>query len=121
MANSTGSNCGVQSTGVIGNGGGNISDDASCGFGSSTGVNGDTIGDSVSDSNLALDPGGLANNGGPTDTIELVTGSDAIDAVPLGAAGHRTILRLGEQRLCGRGPGGRNLPDRDEFCPVSRG
>jgi regulator of protease activity HflC (stomatin/prohibitin superfamily) len=26
----------------------------------------DTIGDGVSDSNLALDPGGLANNGGPT-------------------------------------------------------
>ena len=47
LANSTGTNCGVQSAGTIGNGTFNISDDSSCGFGSSTGLNGDTIGDSV--------------------------------------------------------------------------
>jgi hypothetical protein len=75
----SGGNCG----GGVTNGGFNISDDNSCGFGSSTAANGDTIGDSVSDSNLALDPAGLANNGGPTQTIELKPGSYAIDAVPL--------------------------------------
>ena len=38
------------------NGGYNIADDASCGFGSSTAANSQTIGDSVTDANLALDP-----------------------------------------------------------------
>jgi len=60
----------------------NISDDATCGFGSSTAANGDTIGDSVSDSNLALAAGGLANNGGTTETIALELGSYAIAAIP---------------------------------------
>ncbi len=66
------------------NGGYNISDDASCGFGTSTAANGKTIGDNVSEpTNVGLDPGGLANNGGPTETIKLEPGSYAIDAVPL--------------------------------------
>jgi hypothetical protein len=63
-------------------GGYNISDDASCGFGTSTAANGDTIGDSVSDSNLALASAGLSNNGGPTETIALELGSYAIGAIP---------------------------------------
>jgi hypothetical protein len=81
LANSTsGRNCGEAVT----NGGYNISDDNSCGFGSSTAANGDTIGDNVSEpTNVGLDPGGLANNGGPTETIQLKLGSYAIDAVPL--------------------------------------
>lgn len=80
LASSTsGRNC----NGTIVNGGYNISDDASCGFGSSAAANGNTIGDGVSDTNLALDPGGLANNGGPTETIALEAGSYAIDAIPL--------------------------------------
>jgi hypothetical protein len=79
LANSTsGGNCGE----VVTDGGYNISTDNTCGF-AGTGANGKTIGDSVSDSNLALDPGGLANNGGPTETIKLELGSYAIDAVPL--------------------------------------
>ena len=65
LANSTGTNCGVESAGTIGNGTFNISDDSSCGFGSSTALS-DTIGDSV----LPL-LGSLQNNGGPTDTIAL--------------------------------------------------
>ena len=46
----------------------NISDDATCGFGSGTGANGQTIGDSV---NPEVDPNGLLYNGGPTLTIGL--------------------------------------------------
>jgi hypothetical protein len=66
--------------GTVGNGGSNISDDASCGFGTSTGANGQTIGDSV---NPLLDPSGLQDNGGPTETIALQSGSPAIDAIPI--------------------------------------
>jgi hypothetical protein len=80
LASSTGANCGVQSAGVIGNGGDNISDDGSCGFGSSTGANGDTIGDDVVP---LLDTNGLQNNGGPTDTIALQPNSPAVNAVPI--------------------------------------
>jgi hypothetical protein len=67
---------------TITDGGNNIADDATCGFGSSTAANGDTIGDSVSDNNLALAAGGLANNGGLTETIALELGSYAIAAIP---------------------------------------
>ncbi len=80
LANSTGTNCGSQSTGVIGNGGFNISDDGSCDFGSSTGFNDDTLGDNVLP---LLDPGGLQNNGGSTETIALQPDSPAIDAIPI--------------------------------------
>ena len=81
LANSIGFNCPVgQAVEVIGNGGGNISDDSSCGFGSSTGANGKTIGDSVLP---LLDPSGLQNNGGPTDTIALQPDSPAVNAVPI--------------------------------------
>ena len=67
---------------TISNGGYNISDDDSCGFGSSTAANGDTVGDDVADANVSLDPSGLANNGGPTETIALESGSYAIGAIP---------------------------------------
>jgi hypothetical protein len=80
LAKSTsGGNC----SGSITDGGYNISDDTSCGF-AGTGANGDTIGDGVSDSHVGLDPVGLANNGGPTETIGLESGSYAIDAIPIG-------------------------------------
>jgi CSLREA domain-containing protein len=75
------SNVGANCSGsTIVNGGGNISDDATCGFGTTTGANGQTIGDNV---NPLLDPNGLQNNGGPTQTIALQSGSPAIDAVPI--------------------------------------
>jgi CSLREA domain-containing protein len=81
LANSIGFNCPVgQAVEVIGNGGGNISDDSSCGFGSSIGANGKTIGDSVLP---LLDTTGLQNNGGPTDTIALQANSPAVNAVPI--------------------------------------
>jgi len=74
----SGGNC----FGPVTDGGYNISDDTSCGF-TGTGANNDTIGDGVSDANLALDPDGLADNGGPTQTIALESGSPAIDAIPI--------------------------------------
>ena len=79
LAGSSGGNCAAVDE-TITNGGYNISDDATCGFGTSTGANGKTIGDSV---NPLLAPAGLQNNGGPTQTIALQAGSPAIAAVPL--------------------------------------
>src|SRR5215469_11597574 len=38
---------------------------------------------SLNNTDPLLDPAGLANNGGPTQTIALVLGSPAIDAIPL--------------------------------------
>jgi hypothetical protein len=58
----------------VGDGGYNISDDNSCGF-SGTSVNNSTT--------LKLDPLGLQNNGGPTQTVALESGSLAIDFVPI--------------------------------------
>ena len=74
-ASTGGGNCAATIT----NDGYNISDDASCGFGTSTAANGLTIGDNV---NPLLDPAGLASNGGPTQTIALQSNSAAVDAIP---------------------------------------
>ena len=76
LADSTGGNC-LGDT--ITDGGYNISDDSSCGF-AGTGANGKPIGDNVSDANIKLGP--LADNGGPTETFALGSGSYAIDAIP---------------------------------------
>jgi CSLREA domain-containing protein len=84
LFNSGGGNC----AGTIVNGGYNISGnatsvDTSCGFGASTGAIGQTLGDNVI---AGLDPGGLRNNGGPTQTIALLSTSPAnpaIDAIPV--------------------------------------
>ena len=70
------------SGGVI-NGGYDISDDGTCGFGKSKGANKKAIGDKINPQ-LSLD--GLQNNGGPTDTVALKSNSPAIDAVPHGNA-----------------------------------
>ncbi|MDO8432340.1 MAG: choice-of-anchor Q domain-containing protein [Candidatus Binatus sp.] len=79
LANSSNGNC--QSDGsAIADDGYSISDDNSCNFGSPTGANGQTLGDHVPP---VLDPSGLQNNGGPTQTIALQAGSPAIDAIPL--------------------------------------
>jgi len=73
---SSGGNCYAV---ALTNDGYNIDDDGSCGFGTSSGANGQTIGDNVSP---LLDPNGLQNNGGPTETIALQSTSPAIGAVP---------------------------------------
>ncbi|MGH7985762.1 MAG: choice-of-anchor Q domain-containing protein, partial [Candidatus Binataceae bacterium] len=77
-SSTSGGNC----AGTITNDGYNISDDGTCGFGTGTGANGQTIGDNV---NPNLDAAGLANNGGPTQTIALQSTSAAVDAIPFAA------------------------------------
>jgi hypothetical protein len=69
LADGIGGNCG----GTITDAGYNISDDNSCGF-MSPSINNSTT--------LNLDPLGLANNGGPTQTIALEPNSEAIDFIP---------------------------------------
>jgi hypothetical protein len=68
IANSAGGN---SCSGTITNGGNNIDDGTSCGWGSNSG--------SRSSTNPLL--GALANNGGPTWTYALLTGSPAINGV----------------------------------------
>jgi hypothetical protein len=63
---------------AVTDGGHNIDDGTTCGF-TGTGCLG-TRGSSFCNTNPQLDPAGLANNGGPTQTIALLTGSPAIDA-----------------------------------------
>jgi predicted outer membrane repeat protein len=72
VANSTsGGNC----SGTITNGGNNIDDGATCGWGSTDG--------SMSGTPPLLGP--LADNGGPTQTMALLAGSPAIDGVTFNA------------------------------------
>jgi predicted outer membrane repeat protein len=85
--NDSGSSLAVKSTILSASGGGNcggnvaltdvgynISDDNSCGF------SGTSINNSIA---LHLDPAGLADNGGPTQTIALELDSDAVDFIPV--------------------------------------
>jgi len=70
--NSSGGNCGGTITSL----GYNLSDDASCGaYFTQTG--------DLNSAAAGLDPGGLKGNGGPTQTIALLPGSPAVDAVPM--------------------------------------
>jgi len=73
LANNSGGDCDVAPIDA----GYNIDDDSSCGFASATSVNGST--------SLNLDPTGLENNGGPTETIALEAGSQASDFIPIAA------------------------------------
>ncbi len=66
LAGSSGAN---NCDGMITDNSFNISDDDSCGF---------TAADSRNNTNPMLDPAGLADNGGPTETIALQSGSPAI-------------------------------------------
>jgi CSLREA domain-containing protein len=75
LSSSTGGNCGGSAVTDVGH---NISDDGSCGFTvppSGTSLNNSTT--------LNLDPAGLQNNGGPTNTIALEGNSEAVDFIPV--------------------------------------
>ena len=75
IANSTsGGNC----SGAVTDGGRNIDDGTTCGF-TGTGC-ATTTGTSFCNTNPVLDPTGLQNNGGPTQTIALQATSAAVDA-----------------------------------------
>lgn len=78
VSNNDGHNCaltGLNSSVV--DDGYNIDDDGTCGLTATT---------SHSDTSAGLDPSGLQNNGGPTQTIEPETGSLAIGAIPTGTS-----------------------------------
>ena len=68
IGTNAGGNCLRWST--LTDGGGNLDDGTSCGLVDST---------SSSNAGAGLDPGGLRDNGGPTQTIALVAGGQAID------------------------------------------
>ena len=93
-----GPNCG----GSITDGGHNISDDSSCGF-MGTGCAA-TIGTSFCNTNPALDPtgqtafnGSAQDNGGPTQTIALCTGTGAPGA---GCTGASPAINAGDESVC---------------------
>jgi len=71
LAASSGGNC----SGSITDRGYNLSDDNSCSF--------SVAGSHNNVTNLNLDPNGLQNNGGPTQTVALEASSAAIDQIPL--------------------------------------
>ena len=82
LADSTGGNCGNFTfdggTTTFTDDGYNIADDDSCGLieaPSGTSINNSTT--------LHLDPAGLRNNGGPTNTIALEPNSEAVDFIPV--------------------------------------
>ena len=85
---SGGPNCLVNGDGSITDAGYNLDDGTSCGFTAAT---------SLSNTNPMLDPSGLQDNGGPTLTIALQSGSPAIDAIPVGANGCGTTLRIDQR------------------------
>jgi CSLREA domain-containing protein len=95
VANSLGGNCGGQIT----DGGYNIDDGNSCSFRAAN--------HSLPSTNpkLASKPS-LANNGGPTKTIALLTGSPAINAIPQGTNGCGTKITT-DQRGVSRPQGNR--------------
>jgi hypothetical protein len=78
LAAETFPNCGTSSALPVTDGGYNISDDNSCGF--TMAPSGTSINNSTT---LHLDPAGLENNGGPTETIALEPDSEAVDFIPV--------------------------------------
>jgi hypothetical protein len=68
------SKSGANCAGTIISKGHNLSDDGSCGLAGTGDLNNTAAG---------LDPAGLTSNGGATQTVDLLPGSPAIDAVPL--------------------------------------
>jgi hypothetical protein len=77
-------------------GGYNLDDGASCNF--------STANNSLPNTDPLLDPAGLKYNGGPTQTIALLGGSPAIDAIPAAVNGCGTTL-ASDQRGLGRPQG----------------
>jgi hypothetical protein len=76
----------------------NLDDGTSCAFSSAN--------NSLSSADPLLDPAGLKDNGGPTQTVALLSGSPAIDAIPTGINGCGTTIAT-DQRGAARptGPG----------------
>ncbi|HUA36326.1 MAG TPA: choice-of-anchor Q domain-containing protein [Candidatus Binataceae bacterium] len=75
LADNSNGSCAAPDENVITDEGYNRSDDATCKFTQSTSINNAT--------GLKLDPQGLHNNGGPTETVALLEGSTASDQIPV--------------------------------------
>jgi CSLREA domain-containing protein len=90
-----GGNCSSRASGSIIDGGHNLDSGTSCGFSAANGSSGNT--------NPQLDPAGLKDNGGPTQTIALLAGSPAINAgngdvcatAPVNGVDQRSYVRSG--------------------------
>ena len=91
----------------------NISVDLSCGFTAASSLS------NVTAAELNLDPLGLRNNGGPSFTVALEPGSDAIDLIPVANCTEQDTLMkplLTDQRLFGRpDPGNLNTCDSGAY------
>ena len=85
IATNAGGNC----LGTLTDGGGNLDDGTSCGLVNST---------SSSNAGVVLDPGGLRDNGGPTQTIAPVVGSRAIDRGVDAVCADATTVNRRDQR-----------------------
>jgi hypothetical protein len=86
---SGGPNC--VGLGTTSDGGYNLDDGASCSFSMAN--------HSLSNTNPLLDPAGLKNNGGPTQTIALLPGSPAIDPIPNGVNGCGTTITTDQRGI----------------------
>jgi hypothetical protein len=75
-------------SGAISDGGHNLDDGTSCGF---TTANG-----SLNNTNPQLDPAGLRDNGGPTQTVALCTAA----GVPAGCSAASPAIDAGDQAVC---------------------
>jgi CSLREA domain-containing protein len=95
LAANPGNNCGTDSGGVIVDEGGNLDDGTTCGL---------TVPMSLPNAVAGLDPAGLQNNGGPTNTIALTAASDAID--------------LGLNNVCAEAVTVNNLDQRGATRPI---
>jgi predicted outer membrane repeat protein len=99
VANSTsGGNCHNNDSAPVTDGGYNIEDGTSCGFNAAN--------NSRPDTDPLLDPNGLQNNRGPTQTIRLLKGSPAINAIPKATNGCGTEIttdQRGVNRPQGKG------------------
>ncbi|HXQ22627.1 MAG TPA: choice-of-anchor Q domain-containing protein, partial [Candidatus Acidoferrales bacterium] len=95
VANSTaGGNC-ARFGGSVTDGGHNLDDGTTCGF---TGAGCTTTsGSSFCLTNPVLDPTGVQNNGGPTQTIALCTGTGAPRA---GCTGASPAINAGDESVC---------------------
>jgi hypothetical protein len=93
LANNVGGNCAGRLAGT--SQGYNVSDDSTCAFAGTGDQNGVTPG-------AGLDPKGLQNNGGPTQTIALLPTSPAVDLVPAASCSLTTDQR-GTTRPQGKG------------------
>ena len=94
LAQNTGGDADTTTTANSAN---NLVDDNSTGL--TNGVNGNLIGTNVTD--VGLDPNGLQDNGGPTQTIALLSGSQAIDAGTNSVLGTLPTDQRGFGRLVG--------------------